>query len=94
MVNEHDAVLPEPSVAVQVTVVVPTTKTVPEAGLHDAVGLGQLSVGVGVVYVTVADPEPSELSNVEILAGQVIAGSCASTIVIVNEQVPGLPVVS
>lgn len=37
------------SVAVQVTVVVPTVKVEPEAGLHEAVGLGQLSVGVGVV---------------------------------------------
>jgi hypothetical protein len=37
------------SVAVQVTVVVPTAKHVPLAGEQLAVGIGQLSVGVGVV---------------------------------------------
>jgi hypothetical protein len=37
------------SVAVQVTVVVPTGKQVPLAGEQLAVGIGQLSVGVGVV---------------------------------------------
>ena len=37
------------SLAVQVTVVVPTAKQVPEAGKQLAVGFGQLSRGVGVV---------------------------------------------
>ena len=48
-VNVQDAVLADASVAVQVTVVVPTGKHVPDAGKHDAVAPGQLSVGVGVV---------------------------------------------
>jgi hypothetical protein len=48
-VNEQLAVLLEASVAVQVTVVVPLGKVDPEAGTHITDGLGQLSVGVGVV---------------------------------------------
>jgi hypothetical protein len=41
------AILPEASVAVQVTVVVPTAKLEPVGGLQLAVAPGQLSVGVG-----------------------------------------------
>ena len=48
-VKVHEAVLLEVSVAVQVTVVVPTGKHVPDAGAQEAVDPGQLSVGVGVV---------------------------------------------
>jgi hypothetical protein len=47
--NVHWAVLPDVSVAVQVTVVEPTGKQKPEAGVQFAVAPGQLSVGVGVV---------------------------------------------
>jgi hypothetical protein len=43
------AVFDEASVAVQVTVVVPTGNVDPLAGTHEAVAPGQLSVGVGVV---------------------------------------------
>ena len=54
-VKLQDAVLPEASVAVQVTVVVPTGNTDPDGGLHTTVGGGgQLSVAVGGTYVTVA----------------------------------------
>jgi hypothetical protein len=42
-VNEHVAVLPEASVAVQVTVVVPTANALPDTWLHETV-TGQLSV--------------------------------------------------
>lgn len=48
-VNVQVAVLLEASVAVQVTVVVPTWKVEPDAGEQEAVAPGQLSVGVGVV---------------------------------------------
>ena len=48
-VNMQLAVFPEASVAVQVTVVVPTTNVEPLAGAHTAVAPGQLSAGVGVV---------------------------------------------
>lgn len=45
-VNVQLAVLPEASVAVQVTVVVPTGKKLPDAGEYDSVVPGQLSVTV------------------------------------------------
>jgi len=49
-VNVQAFVFIDESVAVQVTVVVPTTKLEPEGGAQLAVGAGgQLSVGVGVV---------------------------------------------
>jgi len=48
-VKVQEAVLPEVSVAVQVTVVVPSRKQVPDDGEQEAVAPGQLSVGVGVV---------------------------------------------
>jgi len=46
-VKLQDAVFPEASVAMQVTVVVPTGKTEPEGGLQTTVTPGQLSVAVG-----------------------------------------------
>jgi hypothetical protein len=46
-VKLHDAMLPLVSVAVQLTVVVPTGKVEPEAGLHTTVVPGQLSLVVG-----------------------------------------------
>ena len=46
-VNVHDAVLPDVSVAVQVTVVVPTGNIEPDAGVQLAVTPGQLSLAVG-----------------------------------------------
>ena len=48
-VKVHGVLLPCASVAVQVTVVVPTAKVLPLAGVQLAVAPGQLSVGVGVV---------------------------------------------
>ena len=45
-VNEHEAVFIAASVAVQVTVVVPTGKVVPDAGTQLMVGAAQLSVAV------------------------------------------------
>jgi hypothetical protein len=46
--NVHCAVLFDASVAVHVTVVVPTGKVAPEGGLHATVTPGQLSVAAGV----------------------------------------------
>ena len=46
-VNEQVAVLPAPSVAVAVTVVVPFGKLEPEAGVDATVGVEQLSLAVG-----------------------------------------------
>jgi hypothetical protein len=50
--NEHDAVLPEGSVAVQVTDVVPSGKKLPDGGVQSTV-FGQLSATVG-ANVTIA----------------------------------------
>jgi hypothetical protein len=47
-VNVQVPVLPDASVAVQVTVVVPTGKLEPDAGAHMTVGVPQLSVPAGV----------------------------------------------
>ena len=47
-VKLHGAVLPEVSLAVQFTVVVPTAKVAPEAGLQAMVEPGQLSEAVAV----------------------------------------------
>jgi hypothetical protein len=46
-VKVQEAVLPAASVAAQVTVAVPTGKNEPEAGAHDALTPGQLSLAVG-----------------------------------------------
>jgi hypothetical protein len=46
-VNEQLAVLPLASVAVQVTVVVPTLKQAPDGGAHRTVAPAQLSLPVG-----------------------------------------------
>lgn len=46
-VKLHEAVLPDVSVAVQVTVVVPSAKSEPDGGLQAEVTPGQLSVAVG-----------------------------------------------
>jgi hypothetical protein len=45
--NEQVPVLPEASVAVQVTFVVPGGKQVPDAGEQETITAGQLSVAVG-----------------------------------------------
>ena len=45
--NAHDVTLPLVSVAVQVTLVVPTAKTEPGAGVQTVVTPGQLSVALG-----------------------------------------------
>lgn len=53
-VNVHDAVRFELSVAVQVTVVIPTGKVAPLFGEQTTGAAPQLSVAVGGVNVTVA----------------------------------------
>jgi hypothetical protein len=46
-VKVHIALLAEVSLAVQVTVVIPSAKTEPDGGLQDEVTPGQLSAEVG-----------------------------------------------
>jgi len=72
-VNVHVEVLPCASVAVLVTVVVPTTKLVPLAGLLDTVTPGQLSVAL-TANVTLLLQAPGTALTV-IFAGQVICGT-------------------
>ena len=57
-VNEQVAVLPEASVAVQVTVVTPTAKHDPEGGLQTTTTPGQLSLAVVVKLTTVQTAPP------------------------------------
>jgi hypothetical protein len=97
-VNVQIAELPAQSKAVQVTVVVPFWNVEPDGGLQEITAgvppeqmSGQLSVTVGLAYVTTALPEPGGFSLVTIFAGQVIVGACVSLTVTVNVQ--GGPVV-
>src|SRR5437764_13429218 len=78
-------VLPEASVAVQVTVVVPLAKLEPEAGEQLVVTPGQLSLAVG-LKVTVCAQVPGA-GLVKIFAGQVIVGFSVSFTVTVKVQV-------
>ena len=86
-VNEHDPVFDEASVAVQVTVVVPTANVDPVAGTHTTVAPGQLSAAVGVVKFTTAEHWPAAAAVV-MFTGHVTVGACVSLIVTVNEHVP------
>lgn len=56
IVKLHVAVLPDVSVAVQVTVVTPTLMHVPDGGTHATVTPGQLSVATGFGKVTTTQP--------------------------------------
>ena len=87
------AVLPDVSVAVQVTVVVPTGRIEPLGGVHTEVTPGQLSDTVGAGKVTVALLEIGQVcaATAVTFAGQVIVGGCVSLTVIVNEQLAVLP---
>ena len=75
-VKLHVAVLPEVSVAVQVTVVVPTGRADPEGGEQLVVTPGQLSAAVG-EYVTIFEVAMGHATAVTVvmLAGQVIEGA-------------------
>ena len=71
----------------QVTVVVPRGKVEFGAGLQIVVAPGQLSIAVGTVKLTIFEPEPGELSPVEMFDGQVTVGFSVSLTVTVNIQV-------
>lgn len=94
MVNEQGGdILPVASDAVQVTVVVPTGKVEPDAGVHVTLTPGQLSLAVGAAKATTAEHWPGS-GVVVMLAGHVIVGFCASLTVTVNEHIPSLPAAS
>jgi hypothetical protein len=83
--------LPEVSVAVQVTVVVPIGKVEPVAGLQTKTTPGQLSETTG---AKVALAPAGQVGSFTMLAGQVIAGGCVSLTVTVNWQLAVWPEVS
>ena len=78
------------SVAVHVTVVVPTGKVEPLAGTHTIEAPGQLSV-TDDANVTTAEHWPAAFGTV-IGAGQFATGACVSLTVTVNEHVGPLVV--
>ncbi len=74
IMNVQDASFPAPSLATQVTGVVPSGKVLPEGGMQVTCGEGsQSSVAVGVVKVTVAPPGPVPSTSV-MSAGRAIWG--------------------
>ena len=77
-------VFPAASVAVAVTVVVPTGKTEPDAGLLTIVGAPQLSLPVTVKFTT-AEQVPTGALTV-ISAGQEMLGSSSSVTLTVKLQ--------
>jgi hypothetical protein len=83
--------LPEVSVAVQVTVVVPIGKVEPEAGLQTKPTPGQLSETTG---AKVALAPAGQVGSFTMLPGQVMAGGCVSLTVTVNWQLAVWPEVS
>ena len=77
--------LPAASVAVEVTIVVPSGKTEPEAGLLETVGMEQLSLAVTVKFTT-AEHAPEGAFTV-MLDGQAMFGACVSLTVTLKLQV-------
>lgn len=86
-VNEHEFEFDDASVAVHVTVVVPTGNVDPDAGTHVTVAPGQLSDATGTVYETLAEHWP-DVAGALTFAGQVNAGACVSVTVTVKLQLP------
>ncbi|KOP78207.1 hypothetical protein AN957_03155 [Cytobacillus solani] len=84
-VKEHSAVLPALSVAVQITGVMPTLKKVPDAGEHETITPGQLSLAIGAGKLTIAPHWPGAF-DVIISLEQVMFGAWVSSTVTVNEQ--------
>src|SRR5215207_1311173 len=84
-VNVVVAVLPAASAAVQLTVVVPMGKTLPEAGVHETETLPPtMSMAVGFWYDTVAPP--SVLPSIPAMLGAAPkTGAFVSTTVTVND---------
>src|SRR5690606_40724187 len=88
--NEHVAVLPAPSVAVYVTVVVPIENTSPLLCELDN-DTEQLSDAAGAVHVTTASHELASVLSVIYVGQFAITGTSVSTTVTSNEHVAVLP---
>lgn len=87
-VKLHVAVLPDASVAVAITVVVPFGKNEPDDGLAATVTPGQLSDAVTVKFTTA--PHCPVVAGTVIFAGQLTVGGCVSLTFTVNEQLAEL----
>jgi len=92
-VKLHCELFPAVSVAVQVTVWLPTEKVLPLAGTHPTVTPGQLSVAVA-AKVTLALPHWPASAEATMAAGHVTTGFSLSLIVTVKLQVAMLPLAS
>src|SRR5207302_809379 len=86
------AVLPDASVAVQVTLFVPFANKLPLIGLQSTVTPGQLSVAVG-VKLTIWLHWPGAVL-VTVFAGQLTTGAILSLTVMVKLQLAVLPLAS
>src|SRR5262245_65954800 len=84
-VNEQLVLVPAVSVAVQVTVLVPTAKLEPDDGVQLTMTPAQLSLTTGAAKVTATLPWPAG-ALLAIFPGQVIAGGCVSLTVTLKEQ--------
>ena len=92
-VNAQVAVFPPTSVAVQVTVVVPTGNVEPLAGEHNVLTPGQLSdaAGAGKATTLVVVAGHVAVATAVMLAGHVMTGGCVSFTVTVKEQLAVKP---
>ena len=74
-VKEHDALLPDTSIALQSTALMPVLNIAPLAGVHATTGVGSaLSVAV-VVNVARAVASPASVGS-RIAMGHVMVGAC------------------
>ena len=89
--NEHAEVFPDASVAMEVTVVVPSENTDPE-GRSEITDEEQLSVE-SILKLTTASHEPGSVCTF-IVAGQEITGGSLSATVTLNEHVEIFPAAS
>jgi hypothetical protein len=87
--NVHVRVLPAASVAVLVTVDIPSGKAEPDDGLETTVTAEQSSLARTLKFTT-AEQMPGSLGIV-MLVGQRIVGAVLSSTVTVNEQVDRFP---
>jgi hypothetical protein len=83
-VNEQLAVLPDPSVAVHVTVVTPTGKQEPDGGEQATMTPGQLSEAVASAKLTTTHGAFAVGVLAMMFAGQVMTGGCVSFTVTVK----------
>ena len=85
----HTATFPAASVPRQLTLLVPSGKTLPEGGLHSTVAAGQLSAIV-TLYATAASHAPNRVLATRFV-GHDNTGNSRSATLTVKEQLAWLP---